>query len=107
MEVSEGGMRPGPDPFLRAEVVHSSERTRITRLFLPGRTVIRKEPLGPDAERRARHEVAMLERLRDGAGVARRGAGPGYPGSVVLGDAGGASLADTARPVPAGELAGL
>ena len=34
-------MRPGPDPFLRAEVVHSSERTRITRLFLPGRTVTR------------------------------------------------------------------
>ena len=29
-----GGVRPGPDPFLRAEIVHSSERTRITRLFL-------------------------------------------------------------------------
>ena len=72
-------MRPGPDPFLRAEVVHSSERTRVTRLFLPGRTVIRKEPLGPDAERRARHEVAMLERLRGVAGVAQLAAAAAVP----------------------------
>ena len=57
-----GRVQPGPEPFVRAEVVHSSERTRVTRLFLPGRMVIRKEPLGPDAERRARQEVAMLER---------------------------------------------
>jgi hypothetical protein len=48
--------------------VHSSERTRITRLFLPGRTVIRKEPLGPDAERRVFHEAAILERLLGVAG---------------------------------------
>jgi DNA-binding CsgD family transcriptional regulator len=51
-----GGMRAGAEPF-RAEVVRSSERTRITRLFLAGGTVIRKEPLGPDTERRVRHEV--------------------------------------------------
>ena len=100
-------MRPGPDPFLRAEVVHSSERTRVTRLFLPGRTVIRKEPLGPDAERRARHEVAMLERLRGVAGVAQLAAAPRYPGSVVLEDAGGASPAGLTKPLSAGELAGL
>jgi hypothetical protein len=105
MEAS--GVRPGPDPFLRAEIVHSSERTRITRLFLPGRTVIRKEPLGPDAERRVRHEVAMLERLFGVAGVAQLAQAPGYPGSVVLEDAGGASLAGMAEPLPAGELAGL
>jgi hypothetical protein len=78
---------PGP------EVVHSSERTRITRLFLHGHTVIRKEPLGPDAERRVRHEVAMLERLLGVAGLAQLAAAPRYPGSVVLEDAGGASLA--------------
>jgi len=41
---------PGRDPPVRAEVVHESERTRVTRLFFPGRTVIRKEPLGPDGE---------------------------------------------------------
>jgi signal transduction histidine kinase len=29
-----GEVWPGPDPFLRAEIVRSSERTRITRLFL-------------------------------------------------------------------------
>ena len=102
-----GGVRPGPEPFLRAEVVHSSERTRITRLFLPGRTVIRKEPLGPDAERRVRHEVAMLERLLGVAGVAQLAEAPRYPGSVVLEDAGEASLAGMTKPLPAVELAGL
>ena len=105
MEAS--GVGPGPDPFLRAEVVHSSEGTRITRVFLPGRTVIRKEPLGPDAERRVRHEVAMLERLLGVAGVAQLAQAPRYPGSVVLEDAGEASLASMAKPLPAGELAGL
>src|ERR1700743_330025 len=107
MEVSGEGVRPGPDPFPRAEVVHSSERTRVTRLFLPGRTVIRKEPLGPDAERRVRHEVAMLERLLGVAGVAQRPEAPRSRGSVVLEDAAGASLAGVTRPLPAGELAGL
>ncbi len=100
-------MRPGPDPVLRAEIVHSSERTRVTRLFLPGRTVIRKEPLGPDAERRVRHEVAMLERLPRVAGVAQLAGAPRFPGSVVLEDAGGLSLAGVTGPLPAGELAGL
>src|ERR1700761_2914657 len=99
MEASGG--RPGPDPFLRAEVVYSGERTRITRLFLPGRAVIRKEPLGPDAERRMRHEVAMLERLAGVAGVAQLAEAPRYPGSVVLEDAGGASLAGLTKPLPA------
>src|ERR1700761_3957100 len=119
MEVSGDGVRPGPDPFLRAEVVHSSDRTRVTRLFLPGRTVIRKEPLGPDADRRgrrggspvdgprrrtggeplgpdadrrARHEVAMLERLRGVTGVVQLAQAPRSPGSVVLEDAGETSL---------------
>jgi hypothetical protein len=95
-----GGVRPGPEPFVRAEVVHSSERTRITRLFLPGRPVIRKEPLGPDAERRARQEVAMLERSPGVAGVTQLTAAPRYPGSVVLEDAGAASLAGMAKPLP-------
>ena len=105
MEAS--GVRPGPDPFLRADIVHSSERTRITRLFLPGRNVLRKEPLGPDAERRVRHEVAMLERLRGVAGVAQLAETPRFPGSVVLEDAGAASLAGMTGPLPAGNLAGL
>ncbi len=80
MGASGGGVRLGPDPFLRAEIVHSSERTRITRLFLPGRTVIRKEPLGPDAERRLQRETAMLERLRGVAGLVQLAEAPRYPG---------------------------
>ena len=102
-----GGGRPGLEPFVRAEVVHSSERTRITRLFLPGRTVIRKEPLGPDADRRVRHEVAMLARLLGVAGVAQLAEAPRYPGSVVLKDAGGASLAGMTKPLPVGNLIGF
>jgi predicted ATPase/signal transduction histidine kinase len=102
-----GGVRAGLDPFVRAEVVHSSERTRITRVFLPGRTVIRKEPLGPDAERRVRHEAAMLERVLGVAGVAQLAQAPRYPGSVVLEDAGGASLADMVKPLPVDKLARL
>ena len=107
MEASGSGGRPGPDPFLRAEIVHSSERTWITRLFLPSHTVIRREPLGPDGERRVRHEAAVLGRLRRVAGVAQLAEAPRYRGSVVLADAGGASLAGAAKPLPAGELAGL
>src|ERR1700754_4571806 len=107
MEASGSGMRLGPDPFLRAEIVHCSERTRVTRLFLPGRTVIRKEPLGPDGERRVRHEVAMLERLGGVAGVAQLAGAPRYPGSIVLEDAGAASLAGMTKPLPVEELAGL
>jgi hypothetical protein len=101
------GAPPGPDKPVPAEIVHESGHTRITRLVVPGGTVIRKEPLGPDAERRVRHETAMLERLRGVAGVAQLAGAPRHPGSVVLADAGGASLAGTAKPLPAGELIGL
>src|SRR6201987_5594069 len=105
--MGSGGMPPARDPPARAETVHESERTRITRLFLPGRTVIRKEPLGPDAERRVRHAVAVLERLRGGAGVAQLAEGPRYPGAIVLEAAGAGSLADLPKPLPAGQLAGF
>ncbi len=105
--MAAGSVPPGRDPPLRAEIVHSSERTRVTRLFLPERTVIRKEPLGPDAERRLRHEIAMLERLRGVAGVAQLVGAPRYPGSIVMADAGGASLAGLARPLAADDLIAL
>jgi predicted ATPase/signal transduction histidine kinase len=101
-----GGV-PGRDPPVRAEVVHESGRTRITRLFLPGRTVIRKEPVGPGAARRLAHEAAMLERLRGVEGVAQLMEAPQYAGSVMLADAGEASLAGRGGPLTAGELAGL
>ena len=46
-----------PDQPVRAEVVHESDRTRVTRVFLPGGTVIRKEPLAL-----AFHESLTAER---------------------------------------------
>src|SRR6201996_6685923 len=102
--MGSGGMLPARDPPAGAEIVHEGGRTRITRLFLPGRTVIRKEPLGPDAERRVRHEVAMLERLPGVAGVAQLAAAPRHPGSVMLEDAGAASLAGMTKPLSADKV---
>ena len=82
-----GPVLPGRDPPVRAEMLlHESERTRVARLLLEGGTVIRKEPLGPDAPRRLAHEVAILERLRGVVGVAQLLPAPHYPGSIVLED---------------------
>ena len=86
METAEGL----PDP---ADVLHETGRTRVTRAFLPGRTVIRKQPLGPDAERRLRHERAMLDRLRGIEGVVQLLDEPRYPGSISLADLGAADRA--------------
>src|SRR5690242_1771507 len=102
-----GGVLPDRGPPVRAEMVHESERTRVTRLFFPGRTVIRKEPLGPGAAGRLRHETAMLERLRGVAGVVQLAAAPRYAGSLVLADAGGTSLAGLAKTLAADDLIGL
>ena len=98
---------PSPDPPVRAELVHASGRTRITRLFLAGGTVIRKEMLGPDAQRRLRHEAALLDRLRGVAGVAQLARAPHFPGSVMLADAGRITLADLGKPLAADDLARL
>ena len=49
----------------------------------------------------------MLERLRGVTGVAQLAGSPRYPGSVVLADAGGASLAGAPKPLAAGKLIGL
>ena len=96
--------RPERDPPGRAEVLHESARTRVTRLFLDGRTVIRKEPLGPDAQQRLHHELAILERLRGIAGVAQLLEAPRYPDSITLEDVGGSSLAALSKPLDVGEL---
>ena len=102
-----GGVLPGRDPPVRAEILHESERTRVTRLFLAGRTVIRKEPLGADAQRRVRHELAILERLRGVRGGCAAGGGAALPGSVVVEDVGGMSLAGLAKPLAVDDLVGL
>ena len=94
----------GPDPPVGAEVVHESGRTRVTRLFLPGGTVIRKEPLGVDAPRRLRQELAMLGRLRGVVGVAQLLDTPKYPDSIMLADVGGIRLAGVPTPLNGDEL---
>ena len=98
------GEVPSRDTPDRAEVVHESARTRVTRLFLPGRTVICKEPLGPGAARRLRHEAAMLARLRGVDGVGQLAEAPPHAGSIVLEDGGEMSLAGLAKPLAVGEL---
>ena len=102
-----GRVRREQDAPARTEVLHESERTRITRLFFDGSTVIRKEPLGPDARRRLLHELAILERLRGVVGVAQLLDAPRYPGSIVLADAGDSSLAGLSTPLDVDELNGL
>ena len=66
-----GGWQPGQGPAVRVEVLHESARARVTRLFLPHRAVVRKEPLGRDAQVRLEHELGMLERLHGVVGVAQ------------------------------------
>ena len=88
----------------RTEIVYESGRTRVTRLFYPDRTLIRKEPLGPDAERRLEHETAVLAGLRGAAGLAQLAQAPWYPGSVLLIDAGRVNLAGPAKPLAADDL---
>ena len=95
------------DQPLRAEPLHESDHTRVTRVFLPGGTVIRKEPLGPDAGRRLRHELAMLTRLRGVAGTAQLLDAPRFPGSIVVADVGGTSLARRAKPLAVDDLIAL
>src|SRR3954452_21668813 len=98
------GVRPERDPPVRAEVLHESARTRVTRLFLDGRTVIRKEPLGADAPRRLQNEMTILERLRGVAGVTQLVEAPRYPGSIVTEDVDGTSLIGLSTPVDVDEL---
>jgi signal transduction histidine kinase len=100
-------MADGVDPPVRFAVVHESARTRVSRLSRADRTLIVKEPLGPGAGSRLRHETAILERLRGAAGVAQLADEPPHEGSIVLADAGDGTLADLPKPLPARDLAGF
>ncbi|WP_426502660.1 AAA family ATPase [Dactylosporangium sp. McL0621] len=97
----------GRDPPVQGETVHESERTRVTRLFLAGRTVVCKEPLGPDAECRLRHEEVILERLRGVAGVPQLVEASRRPGVIVVDDVDGTSLARRPKPLAVDDLIGL
>jgi serine/threonine protein kinase len=98
-------MADGMEPSVRFAVVHDSARTRVTRLPRADRTLIVKEPLGPDAASRLRHETAILERLRDAGGVAQLADEPPHEGAIVLTDAGDSTLAELQKPLPAPDLA--
>ena len=105
--MGESAASPDWGPPVRVEMLHESDRTRVTRVFLSGQVAIRKEPLGPDAQRRLRYELAILERLRGVVGVAQVLDEPRYPGSITLADAGGASLALVVKPLGVDQLIGL
>ena len=100
-------MRLDGDQPVRVQLLHESERTRVIRLFVAGSAVIRKEHLGSDAQRRLRHEVAMLEMLHGVPGTAQLLDEPRFPGSIMLEDAGDTSLAALAKPLVIGDLIGL
>src|SRR3954454_17641634 len=98
---------PGAQPPPLVETVRETARTRIMRLVFADRTVIRKQPLGPDTDRRLRREAALLERVRGVDGVAQLVNRPRYSDSIVLADAGTTRLADLATPLAVDELPGL
>ena len=104
-----GESAPAPDwaPLVRAEMLHESARTRVTRLFISGRTVIRKEPLGPDGQRQLQHELAFLKRVRGVMGVAQVLDEPRYPGSITMADGGQVNLAQVIKPLAVDDLIGL
>src|ERR1700688_3061082 len=102
--MSQRAILPDPGPPVRTQVVHESRRTRITRLFFPEHTLICKEPLGPDAQRRLRHEVEMLQRLRGVDGAARVGRVRGGARSVVREAAAAGSRRESATPLASDEL---
>ncbi|MFI5608553.1 AAA family ATPase [Amycolatopsis sp. NPDC051903] len=98
---------PEQDPSARVAVLRETARTRVVRLSVAGRTVVCKQPLGPDAQRRLGHEQAVLERLRGVPGVAQLVETPRYAGAIVLADAGDTNLAEVAEPLPADVLIGV
>jgi signal transduction histidine kinase len=85
-------------------LVHESARSRVIRISIAGRPVIRKEPLGPDAEHRLRYEAAILKRLHGVAGVAQLLEVPDHRPSIVMADAGATSAAALAAPLDVDEL---
>jgi hypothetical protein len=101
------GVPPNGDEPVRTEVLREGDRARVTRLISSSGTAIRKEPTGPDAQRRLRHEVTMLQRLRGVDGVAQLVYAPRYPGSIMMADAGDTNLAAVAKPLAVDELLGL
>ncbi|MDI1464580.1 diguanylate cyclase [Catellatospora sp. KI3] len=92
----------------RFEQLHRTDRTLVTRRFLPGGgSLIVKTALGPDAVKRTDHELAILHRLRGVSGVAQLAAELPEPGTLVLTDPGGTTLAQRAKPLPWAETVAI
>jgi diguanylate cyclase (GGDEF)-like protein len=83
----------------QVEVLSESEHTRVVRLLSDGRRVVRKEPLGPDAEARASHEVEILRRLSGVAHIVQLAPQQADPRSILLEDIPGVSLAQVDKPL--------
>lgn len=82
------------------EVLYDSERTRVVRVRPAGssQSVIHKQPLGPRAADRLRHELSVLRRLAGVEGTPLLAPGAADDGSLVLVDMPVRTLA--AFPVP-------
>ena len=82
-----------------AEVLYPGQRTRVCRVQLPGGagSIIYKQPVGPDATRRRRHERAILERLAGVEGVSRLASSPHPSDVIALEDVSGVQLATALR----------
>ncbi|OGB27123.1 MAG: hypothetical protein A3I66_14260 [Burkholderiales bacterium RIFCSPLOWO2_02_FULL_57_36] len=82
----------------RDELLHQSARSRVFRRFLPTepKSIICKELLGTNLSHWVQHEVKILERLSDVAGVLRVSKVPGPVNTITLEDADCVSLAQAA-----------
>jgi diguanylate cyclase (GGDEF)-like protein len=94
-----------PEPL--CERLYESAQTRVCRVRLPEGSVIRKEPLGPDRERRLRHERMILEKLAAVPGVVHLAPVTGSPGSIFMEDVDGEALTRLRAPLDAPEVARL
>lgn len=105
--MGSGGGDPAGDPpadGTRTELLHECDRSRVVRLFLADRSVIVKQPLGPDADRRAKHETAIMHRLRGVDGVAQLADAPAYRDAVVMVDVDGTALDRRGMPLEQAEV---
>ena len=97
------GDRPGAAAGdCSVDVLYESARTRVIRIrpAHSASTLICKEPLGPGAAQRLRHEIAMLERLADVDGVSQLAPGARYTGAITLVDTAGMALATVIAAAP-------
>ncbi|MEU8081871.1 diguanylate cyclase [Catellatospora citrea] len=106
MDIS--GEHPAGGPPVDAdqvELLYESDRMRAYRLRLPGHsTLVVKQPLGPDALKRLKHETAILRRLRGAEGVVQVEPTPVIPGALVIRDVGGTTMDRRPMPMPTAEV---